>query len=214
MPQIQQALSQRIGALEKELRAALEEKEQAFRYSWVKGKARFETEVLAQHKNLKSGLLSYVLDSRILAIVSAPVIYGGVIPFALLDLFLFVFQGICFPIYGIPKVKRGDYIIFDRGHLKYLNALERLNCVFCSYGNGLFAFATEVAARTEQHWCPIKHSHRLRSPHSRYPHFLDYGDATRYRQESEIVRSDFVDLRTLTSIAPTAKTELTPDNRD
>ena len=73
--------------------------------------------------------------------------------------------------------------------------LERLNCVYCSYANGLFAYATEIAARTEQHWCPIKHAKRLDAPHSRYWQFLDYGDAKSYRQQIDATRRDFTDLR-------------------
>jgi hypothetical protein len=191
MHQIQEDLASRIQTLEKELQAALQEKEQAFRYRWVKGKAIFEKEVLSGHRDLKHGLASYILHSRILAVVTAPVIYIGVIPFGMVDLFLSFYQAVCFPAYGIPKVKRGDFVIFDRGHLKYLNLLERVNCAYCSYVNGICAYATEVAARTEQHWCPIKHAGRLRAPHSRYRHFLDYGDADRYSKEIEAVRNDF-----------------------
>lgn len=202
MAQIQEDLSVRIKSLEKELQAALEDKERAFRYHWESGKATFQEDALAEQRKLKQWLPSYIRDSRFLAIATAPVIYIGIVPFCLLDLFLAFYQGICFPIYGIPKVRRADYLIFDRGGLKYLNLLERLNCAYCSYGNGLFAYATEVAARTEQHWCPIKHARRLRAPHSRYPHFFDYGDAQQYRRQIETVRSDFVDLRSLTSTRP------------
>jgi hypothetical protein len=194
MLQIQDDLTQRIKTLEKELLSALEAREEAFRYRWNQGRAIFEREILTEHQKLKSGLVSYLLHSRILAILTAPVIYVGVIPFAFLDLFLFVFQATCFRAYGIPKVRRGNYIIFDRGHLKYLNFLERINCVYCSYANGLFAYATEVAGRTEQHWCPIKHALRIRAPHSRYSHFFDYGNAAQYAREIEKVRSDFSDL--------------------
>jgi hypothetical protein len=118
----------------------------------------FEEAVLRRHRSLKQWLPRYLLHSSFLAYVTAPMIYVGVIPFGLLDLFLAIYQGICFPVYGIPKVRRADYIVFDRGRLKYLNLLERLNCIYCSYANGLFPYATEVAARTEQHWCPIKHA--------------------------------------------------------
>jgi len=200
--QIQQDLSQRIRSLEKELRTALEEKERAFGYRWDHGKAKFEEDVLSQHRKLKLWLPSYVLHSRFLVLVTAPIIYLGFIPFWLLDLFLALFQGICFPIYGIPKVRRADYLVMDRGRLKYLNLLERFNCMYCSYGNGLSAYLTEVAARTEQHWCPIKHASRLRAPHSRYSHFFDYGDAQQYSRQIEIVRNDFVDVRSLTSTRP------------
>jgi len=199
VPLIQEDLAQRIKTLEKELQIALEGKEEAFRYRWAKGKATFEKDVLAEHRKLKAGLVSYVVHSRILAVLTAPIIYLGVIPFAFLDFFLWIFQTVCFPVYGVPKVKRGDYVIFDRGHFKYLNLVERINCIYCSYGNGLLAYGVEVAARTEQHWCPIKHARRLRAPHSRYSHFFDYGNAAQYSREIEAVRSDFVDLKSLTS---------------
>ncbi len=202
MTPTQESLSSRIKSLEKELASTLEEKEKAFQYRWEKGKARFEEAMLSEHKAHKHGLPSYLLHGRFLAYLTAPIIYSGLIPFWLLDLFLIVYQGICFPVYGIPKVKRADYFVFDRASLKYLNLLERFNCWFCSYGNGLFAYATEIAARTEQHWCPIKHAHRLRAPHSRYSHFFDYGDAAQYSKQVETVRNDFVDVRTLTSKKP------------
>jgi hypothetical protein len=195
----QDDLHQRIKTLEAELQTVLEEKEQAFRYNWVKGKARFEKAVLSEHKKLKQWLPSYIIHSRFLAVITAPVIYAGFFPFCLLDLFLAIYQGICFPVYGIPKVKRSEYLIFDRGHLRYLNLVERFNCFYCSYANGLCAYVTEIAARTEQHWCPIKHARRLRAPHSRYSQFFDYGNAELYQRQIEKVRNDFVDLRTLTA---------------
>lgn len=138
MAHIKEDLSRRIRSLEKEIQSALEEKEQAFQYNWERGKAKFEAGVLSQHAKLRLGLLSYLRQSRLLAILTAPLIYAGIVPFCLLDLFLAIFQGICFPVYGIPKVLRANYLIFDRGQLKYVNILERLNCVYCSYANGLF----------------------------------------------------------------------------
>lgn len=197
MAHIPDDLTERIKALEKQLEAALEEKERLIQFHWAKGKVLFEAAVLAQHRRLKSSLGGYILDSRFLAILTAPVIYLGIVPFILVDLFLVLYQTICFPVYGIPKVKREDYFIFDRGRLKYLNLVERINCVYCSYGNGLFAYATEISARTEQHWCPIKHAQHLRAPHLRYGRFLAYGNAGQYREQLENVRNDFVDLRTL-----------------
>jgi hypothetical protein len=190
-------LSDRIKSLEKELASVLAEKEKAFEYSFVRGKARFTEAVLKKHREHKHWLPSYLLHSNILAYLTAPIIYSGIVPFLLLDLFLTVYQGICFPVYGVPKARRADYLVYDRGSLKYLNLLERLNCLYCSYGNGVLAYGVEIAARTEQHWCPIKHAQRLRAPHSRYGHFFDYGDSQKYSQEVETVRNDFVDIKTL-----------------
>ena len=125
-------------------------------------------------------MFPYLLHSRILVVLTSPLIYLIVIPFVLLDMFITTYQAICFPVYGNPKVARTDYIVIDRRHLAYLNVLERFNCFYCSYANGLIAYIREIAARTEQHWCPIKHVQRLRSPHSRHPHFVDYGDTGTY----------------------------------
>jgi hypothetical protein len=84
--------------------------------------------------------------------------------------------------------------IFDRGRLAYLNVVEKMGCVYCSYANGLLAFVTEIAARTEQHFCPIRHDRRSRQPHSRYPHFLPDGDALAYRRRGEEVSRAYGDL--------------------
>ena len=100
-------------------------------------------------------------------ILTVPVIYACLILFLALDLAITAYQRICFPVYGIPKVRRGDYLIFDRGRLTYLNAIEKVHCVYCSYGNGLLAYVAEIAARTEQHFCPIGHAQNLRQEHSR-----------------------------------------------
>ena len=112
-----------------------------------------------------------------------------------LDFVAVLFQFICFPVYGIPKVPRKDYVVMDRWKLSYLNSIEKWNCVYCEYVNGVLAFVQEIAGRTEQYWCPIKHALRAKNTHSRYSHFLDYGDADQYRQRLEQVRRDFNDLK-------------------
>jgi hypothetical protein len=130
-----------------------------------------------------------------LAILTAPFIYAVIIPFVLLDLFVTVYQTVCFPVYGIPKARRRDYIAIDRNKLRYLNAIEGFNCMYCSYGNGVLAYAVEVAGRTEQHWCPIRHARRVQNTHDRYSHFLPYGDSRAYREEIDKIRCDFKDLK-------------------
>lgn len=140
-------------------------------------------------------LREYVLHSRLLVALTAPLIYLCLIPFLLLDLFVTTYQTVCFPIYGIPKVRRSDYLVFDRLRLHYLNGLERVNCRYCSYANDLMAYAVEVAGRTEQPWCPIKHAHRIPMAHSRYSNFLPYGDGPAYRRQVDEVRNAYGDLR-------------------
>jgi hypothetical protein len=101
----------------------------------------------------------------------------------MLDFWVTVYQAVCFPIYGIARVPRRRYFAIDRRKLAYLNAIEKVHCTFCSYANGLIAYVREVAARTEQYWCPIKHARTIPVQHSRYHVFFDYGDAERYRRD-------------------------------
>ena len=137
---------------------------------------------------------SYIWHARPAVAFTYPFIYACAFPIFLLDAFMSLYQLVCFPIYGLPRVRRRDYLLFDRALLTYLNLLERINCLYCSYANGVMAYAAEIAARTEQHWCPIKHSKFPPSPHSRYGHFLPYGDELAYRRWLDSVRIDYHDL--------------------
>jgi hypothetical protein len=125
------------------------------------GKVEFEQAVLQRHRQMKARLLRHVLGARPLITITAPVIYALIIPLCLLDVFITIYQAVCFPVYGIPEGRRRDYLIFDRRYLACLNALERINCAYCSYANGLISYVREIASRTEQYWCPIKHARKL-----------------------------------------------------
>jgi hypothetical protein len=173
----------------------LEEEIKSEFYELRNGKVWFSEEIKQEHRKLKTSLARYIVRSRFFAILTAPFIYACFIPFVLLDLFVSVYQAICFPVYGIPKARRTDYMAIDRNKLRYLNALEGLNCMYCSYANGLLAYVVEIAGRTEQHWCPIKHARRIQHAHDRYSHFLPYGNATAYRERIDKVRDDFEDLK-------------------
>jgi hypothetical protein len=173
----------------------LEEEIKSEFYELRHGKIWFSEEIKREHRRLKTALIPYLLHSRLFAILTAPFIYVLIIPFSLLDLFVSTYQAVCFPVYGIPKARRRDYMAIDRGKLQYLNALEGLNCLYCSYANGLLAYVVEIAGRTEQHWCPIRHGRRVQRTHDRYSHFLPYGDASSYREQIEKVRCDFKDIK-------------------
>ena len=112
-----------------------------------------------------------------------------------MDLFLTAFQAVCFPVYGIPKVKREEYIVLDRIYLAYLNPIEKMNCLYCGYFNGVAAYVREIGARTEQYWCPIKNARKQKAVHSRYKNFIHYGDAKTYRAKLGEIRKDFDDLK-------------------
>jgi hypothetical protein len=179
-----------IRALERQLEVVLAKRRVELNYEVRSGIAHFEHAVIAKHRLLKARLLKYIFGARPAMILTAPVIYALIIPVLLLDLFVAVYQTVCFPVYGIPRVRRIDYLAFDREQLAYLNAIEKLNCAYCAYANGVFAYVREVASRTEQYWCPIKHARRVLGVHARYGSFVDYGDADAYRHELEHLRAE------------------------
>jgi len=158
------------------------------------GPVSFSPETLSDHRRFKISSWKHIRSARLLVILSSPVIYACVLPFLLLDAAVSLYQSVCFPIYGIPKVRRKDYLVFDRGRLAYLNTIEKVGCIYCSYANGLLALITEVAARTEQYFCPIKHAQQLIQIHSRYAKFLPYGDARAYRGQSDAVAHAYSDI--------------------
>lgn len=176
-------LTAQIRLLQGELEAEFAIRRARLRYTLRGNRAVFEQEILRAHRALRVGLAKYVFNAGLLSIVTAPAIYALIVPFVLLDVFVTVYQWICFPAYGIAKVRRADYLIFDRHHLAYLNLLEKLNCAYCSYCNGLLAYVSEIAGRTEEYWCPIKHARKAIAAHEHYAAFADYGDAETFRSK-------------------------------
>lgn len=178
----------RISVLEDEVRVALEEQESSVLFQ-VKGKrVEFEQSIRAAHRKLKTGFFKWIVNNRPQNLITGPIIYSMIVPFVILDLFVSFYQASCFPIYGIAKVRRADFIIFDRQKLEYLNFIEKFHCTYCAYGTGLVAYICEIVARTEEYFCPIKHARKMRGSHSRYAHFLDYGDAANYEAKLEKYR--------------------------
>ena len=175
-------LLQRIRALEDEVELEFAKRRLELSFAVHEGKVRFEQAMVARHRAMRTHLLRYVLTARPVMLLTAPLVYAMVVPLALLDLFLTVYQAVCFPVFGIEKVRRSDYLIYDRSQLAYLNAIEKLNCAYCSYANGLIGYLREVAGRTEQYWCPIKHARRVIAAHQHYAAFADYGDAEAYQR--------------------------------
>ncbi|HEX5364272.1 MAG TPA: hypothetical protein VFW59_08370 [Gallionella sp.] len=183
-------IAEQITALETELDAAIEEHEQRLLYQLEGRRVVFEQAVRDAHRRVKLGVFRWFLTVRPQNYLTMPIIYGAIIPMTLLDLCLSLYQLICFPVYRIARVKRGDYIVFDHQHLAYLNIIEKAHCLYCSYAVGLLAYATEIIARTEQYFCPIKHARRVRAAHARYKNFLDYGEADDYHGKLEEFRAE------------------------
>jgi hypothetical protein len=122
-----------------------------------------------------------------------------IIPLVILDISVTIYHAIAFSLYRIPKIKRNDYIIFDRQFLDYLNIVQKINCVYCSYANGLMAYAGEIAARTELYWCPIKAANKPISSHTWYRDYADYGNAEDWKNK-------FNDIRAFSKVSDKNKT--------
>ncbi len=184
----------RIARLEEELEVELQRRRHELQVDFQNRRVHFEEAVLEQQRHFKTGLLRYVVGAELRHVLSIPFIFGLIFPMLLLDVAISVYQWICFPLYRIRIVRRRDCWVFDRTHLAYLNLVEKINCAYCSYGNGLAAYFTEIAGRTEQYWCPIKHARRVLHAHPHYNRFLDYGDAESYKKELKALREELQHL--------------------
>jgi len=179
-----------ISELEEELATVLHEQQERLHYRIEGSKIRFENNLRRIHHELKVGVFAWLRKSELRNVVSAPFIYAMLIPFVFLDVFLFVYQSVCFPLYRIPKVRRSIFIVLDRHQLGYLNVIERTNCMYCGYVDGLLAYARQIVSRTETYWCPIKHARRVLDPHRRYARFTDFGAGENYAAHVTTMRGE------------------------
>lgn len=122
-------------------------------------------------------------NRRLWHLISVPLIYSMIVPLIFLDITLEIYHNICFRLYGLPLVKRSRYIKIDRYKLKYLGWIDKINCTYCGYGNGLINYARTIAAKTEEYWCGIKHEKNedfMEPDH--HQGFINYGDEQEYRK--------------------------------
>lgn len=173
-----------IRALENELQDELQKEYEAFRCEIAQKRSLLRERFVSD----REGLGRYLATTPLLHLLSVPVIWSVLVPALFLDVVVTVYQAVCFPIYGIVRVRRRDYIVIDRHRLGYLNLIEKLNCIYCGYFNGLMGYISEIAARTEQYWCPIRHARLPRSIHSRYANFVDFEDSAAFREKKSALR--------------------------
>ncbi|MDD5250679.1 MAG: hypothetical protein PHY45_17005 [Rhodocyclaceae bacterium] len=178
-----------MAVIEEELNTALHEQESQLSFQ-IRGKRiEFEQSIRQAHLKLKTGFFRWLVTNRPQNLITGPIIYSMIVPLAILDLFVSLYQATCFPIYGVAKVRRADYVVFDRQHLEYLNFIEKFHCTYCAYGSGLIAYVGEIVARTEEYFCPIKHARKIVGSHARYARFLAYGEAADYEEKLEEFRT-------------------------
>lgn len=151
MTQRMQDLADEIIGLQAKLDIEIEKRRKVLGWKLKEQFVEFEEGIVAQHRLLRMGIPRYFAQTSLATVVTAPIIYSLIIPFVIADLWVSLYQMICFRVYQIKLVRRSDYIVFDRRHLSYLNGIEALNCAFCAYGNGLIGYIGEISSRTEQY---------------------------------------------------------------
>lgn len=180
-----------IEAMKLKLAEEIAQQESHISYEIQNGYVKFEKEVVAKQKENMKNLLTWFGEVPLLHFLAAPIIYGMILPAILFDVLLFVYQQVVFRIFKFKFVKRSDYILFDHQYLGYLNLIEKLNCLYCSYFNGLMLYASAIAGRTELYFCPIKHAKKVVSQHNYYDEFLSYGDEEEYQKKLKALRENF-----------------------
>ncbi len=181
-------IREKVAELQEEFDKNAEERRKKFRYSIEQGKVVFEQAAVLRHRLARMKLSKFLIDSKLGAVITAPLIYSLIVPIALLDLFMTVYQHVNFRVYRIPRVKRAEFIVMDRKYLAYLNIIQKVNCIYCEYANGVIAYAREIACRTEQFWCPIKHARKVTGAHRCYNDFIEYGDSENFSRKYRIQR--------------------------
>lgn len=179
-----------IDEMKLKLAEEIDKQESHISYQIKNGYVTFEQEVLAKQRENMKNLLTWFREVPLLHLLSSPIIYAMIIPAVLLDIILFVFQQVIFRIYKFELIKRSDYMHFDHRYLGYLNPIEKLNCLYCSYFNGLMLYASAVAGRTELFFCPIKHAKKVVAQHQYYEEFLSYGDEEEYQKKLKELREN------------------------
>ena len=185
-----------IEAMKVKLGEEIAQQEKDISYEIQNGYVRFEKEVYNRQKENMKNLLAWFRDIPLSHLLASPLVYAMVIPAILFDIILFVYQQVIFRIFKFKFIKRSDYILFDRQYLGYLNSIEKLNCLYCSYFNGLMQYASAIAGRTELYFCPIRHAKKVAYQHDYYDEFFSYGDEDKYQEKLEEIRKQFQKERT------------------
>ena len=123
---------------------------------------------------------------RVKNLISQPFIWALIFPLVFMDICMELYHHICFPLYGIPLIKRSRYIRIDRHKLHYLPIMQKFGCLYCGYANGLIHYATVIAGTTEQYWCNIRHQKSddddfIQPLH--HKNFLEYGNEEAYKKD-------------------------------
>ena len=177
-----------IEVMKLKLREEIAKQEKHIFYEIQNGYVRFEKDVFEKQKENMKNLLAWFREIPLLHLLTSPIVYAMVIPAILLDIILFIYQQVVFRIYKFRLIKRSEYIMYDHQYLGYLNPIEKIHCIYCSYFNGLMQYASAIASRTEFYFCPIKHAKKVAYQHDYYDMYFEYGDGDDYQTKLKELR--------------------------
>lgn len=184
----------KIESLNNDLREEYDHLSERYGFYFEKKKVVFLEQFRRKNKSKKLPSWKYIIPTNIRHFLSIPFIYGMIIPAIILDIALTIYQYTAFSLYHIPYVKRREFFIYERRFLDYLNLIQKMNCLYCSYMNWLFSYAVEIGARTERYWCPIKAAHKPKFSHGWYSEFADYGNPEEWAEKSNQEEKAFIDV--------------------
>ena len=183
-------LIEEIETMKKKLGEEIVKEEENIHYRTYNGYIQFEKEMFDRQKENMMHLWDWFREIPLIQLLSAPVVYMMIVPAVVLDIMLFIYTNVVSRVFNIEFGKRDEYVVFDRQYLGYLNVVEKLNCLYCSYFNGLMQYASSIAGRTELYFCPIKHAKKIAYKHEFYDMFLPYGNGDEYQKKLKELRKD------------------------
>ena len=113
-----------IHEAEEALSEDVRDQQKRWQYDLHRGRVWFDKEVRHAHKQLKQGIPSFLRHGSVLNLLTTPIIYSLSLPFVLLDVWVSLYQWICFPIYGIDRVARAA-VLRDRPSQAWLSECDR-----------------------------------------------------------------------------------------
>jgi len=182
-----------MGGIQEHLERHFDSARETFRYSVENGRVLISREVQELQRRYRVSSLRYLLHANLSSLLTAPIIYSMLLPVLIVALGFSLFQYTCLRVYGVPVVVRHRYMGNGRHKLAYLNVIEKVNCSYCGYANGVMAYAREIISRTGQHWCLIRNVRHVPDAHKRYPQFFPCCDAASWLEKLQNKRRELVD---------------------
>lgn len=179
-----------IETMKRKLGEEIVKEEANIAYEIKNGSIHFEEEMLERQKQHMMHLWAWFREIPFIQLLSAPVVYMMILPALVLDVMLFLYTNVVSRVFNIRFSKRSEYIVFDRQYLGYLNVVEKFNCLYCAYFNGVMQYASSIAGRTELYFCPIKHAKKIAYKHEFYDRFFSYGESDDYQKNLKALRKD------------------------